>query len=623
MRYRPQLATLVKAAPDGDEWLHEIKYDGYRIGCLIEGRRIRLESRNGKDWTDAFPAIVDAARSLGAGRALIDGEAAILMADGRTAFQALQNWFAGGGEGLVYFAFDLLELEGEPGLAGRPLEERKEILRRLLARSGGPIRYSDHVAGGGARFLRAACARGLEGIVSKRRSDPHRPGRTTGWLKSKCVKRQELVIGGFTEPAGTRAGIGALLVGFREGNALRLAGKVGTGFTQASARALRTALDAIEVDRCPFQPRPPGPAGKSAHWVRPELVAEVEFAEWTGDGKVRHASFQGLRGDKAAGEVVREVPAAVGGAAARGRPVARRRPVVEGIAISNPERVMWPEPPISKLDLARYLAAVAGWMVPYVEERPLTLVRCPKGIAGGCQFLRHRRSWGPAPLRRVSIQEKNKLGEYLVADSAAALVALAQMDVVEVHTWNARVGTIEQPDRIVIDLDPGPEVRWKAVVGAARLVRKALEALDLESWVKTSGGAGLHVVVPLRPERDWSECLAFARGLAGALARQRPDLFTDQVGAARRAGRIYIDYLRNNRTNTTVAALSPRAAAGAPVSMPLAWDALSTGARSLPYTLVSAPRHLARLRRDPWEGFHRSRQRLRASQVEAAAKLAR
>jgi bifunctional non-homologous end joining protein LigD len=617
MLYRPQLATLVKAAPEGDEWLHEIKYDGYRIGCLIERGRVTLVSRNGKDWTGSFPPIAAAARELGIGRAILDGEAAILTADGRTSFQSLQNWFAGGGEGLVYFAFDLLELEGEGTLAARPLEERKEVLRGLLAGGAGCIRISDHVVGGGPRFLGAACARGLEGIVSKRRSDPHRPGRTTGWLKSKCVQRQELVIGGFTDPEGTRAGIGALLVGVHQpgDEALRFAGKVGTGFTQTSALALRKKLDAIEIDDCPFAARPAG-LGRGVHWVRPVLVAEVEFGEWTGDGKVRHASFQGLRADKGAREVVRETAA----------PAPRQkdnRPVVEGVSLSNPERVMWSEPRIRKLDLAGYFAEVARWMVPHVEGRPLTLVRCPDGTDGACEYLRHRRSWGPAPLARVKIQEKTKVGEYLVANDAASLVALAQMDVVEVHTWNTRVGAIEKPDRIVIDLDPGPELGWKEVVAAARLVRKALAALDLESWVKTTGGAGLHVAVPIRPERDWSECLAFARGLARALARERPDLFTDKVARAGREARIYIDYLRNNRTNTSVAALSPRARPGAPVSMPLRWEELSSRARSLPYSVTSGPRHLARLRADPWAGYHRSRQRLGRAQIEAAAKLAR
>ena len=309
MRYQPQLATLVKAAPDGDEWLHEIKYDGYRMGCLVEGGRVKLVSRNGKDWTDAFLPIVAAARELGVDRALLDGEAAILTADGRTSFQALQNWFSSGGDRLVYFAFDLLALEGEAQLAARPLEDRKEVLRDLLAAgaSGGCLRFSDHVVGSGARFLRAACGRGLEGIVSKRRGDPHRPGRTTGWLKSKCVHRQELIIGGFTEPEGARAGLGALLVGYHEGGALRFAGKVGTGFTQAGALGLRKQLDAIESDECPFTPRPAG-LGKRVHWVRPRLVAEIEFGEWTGDGKVRHASFQGLRRDKRAREVVRDRP---------------------------------------------------------------------------------------------------------------------------------------------------------------------------------------------------------------------------------------------------------------------------------------------------------------------------
>jgi bifunctional non-homologous end joining protein LigD len=599
VRYQPQLATLVKSAPDGAEWLHEIKYDGYRIGCLIERGRVALVSRNQKDWTGSFPEIAEAARALGVRRAVLDGEAAIVLADGRTSFQALQNAGASR-QGLVYFAFDLLELEGERDLARRPLEQRKSVLRRLLG-EGGTLRYSDHVVGGGAAFFAAACTRGLEGIISKRRNDPHRPGRTSGWLKTKCVLRQELVIGGFTDPAGSRAGIGALLVGAFEGAALRFAGKVGTGFTRQSALALRAALDPLEISRCPFDPAPAGALAREAHWVKPQLVAEVEFAEWTGDGKIRHSSFQGLRADKTARQVRRE------------RPVDAPADTVAGVRISNPQREMWPS--ISKLDLARYFESVAGWMLPHVEGRPLTLVRCGDGVAGGCEFLRHRRSWGPAPLGRVKIQEKKKVGEYLVADSAAALVALAQMDVVEVHTWNSRVGSLEQPDRIVFDLDPGPEVTWKTVVASARLVRKALAALELDSWVKTSGGAGLHVVVPIRPEPDWSECLAFSRGLASALARQRPTLFTDAVAPARRRGHIYIDYLRNNRTNTTIAALSPRARPGAPVSMPVRWEELSSWSHP---DLAGAVRRLVRLRVDPWEGYARSRQRLGRAQIEAA-----
>jgi bifunctional non-homologous end joining protein LigD len=310
VRYQPQLATLVEEPPRGGDWLHEIKYDGYRIGCHLGKRRAQLESRNGKDWTGTFPEVVEAARALAIQSALLDGEVVVVLPDGRTSFQALQNALTGRrGARLAYYVFDLLELDGRD-LSRRPLEERKEALRRIVPGAGASdlLRFSDHVTGGGERFFRAACQRGLEGIVSKRRGQPHHAGRSKWWLKTKCTARQELVIGGFTEPEGTRAGIGALLVGVYEGRQLRYAGKVGTGFTQAIARDLRGRLDAIETDQCPFAGRPPARLGRQIHWVRPVLVAEVEFTEWTQEGKIRHPSFQGLRRDKDPRQVRRETP---------------------------------------------------------------------------------------------------------------------------------------------------------------------------------------------------------------------------------------------------------------------------------------------------------------------------
>jgi bifunctional non-homologous end joining protein LigD len=310
--YKPQLAKLVKHVPEGEEWLHEMKYDGYRIGCRIDGTRVTLISRNGKDWTDAFPEITEAALRLGTRQALLDGEVAIVLPDGRTSFQALQNAFSGGPrKGLVYYAFDLLHLEGER-IARRPLEERKTELFRLVGKPAARsrIRYSEHVIGRGAQLFAEACRMRLEGIISKRRDAPYKPGRNDLWVKTKCVLRQELVIGGFTDPEGSRQGIGALLVGyFDDHGALRFAGKVGTGFTAASARDLRATLERIEQRTSPFTPPPPGPLGRRAHWVKPRLVGEVAFSEWTDDGKIRHPSFQGLRRDKQAAEVRREIPA--------------------------------------------------------------------------------------------------------------------------------------------------------------------------------------------------------------------------------------------------------------------------------------------------------------------------
>ncbi|HYD40220.1 MAG TPA: DNA ligase D [Anaeromyxobacter sp.] len=614
--YRPQLATLVPAAPDGAGWIHETKYDGYRIGCAVEDGAVTLWSRRGKDWTAQFPEVAQAARALPVRSALLDGEVAVVLPDGRTSFQALQNAFGGGRRELRYFVFDLLFLDGED-LAALPLRERKRRLEALLARSPGFLRYAAHLDGPGPAILREACRLGLEGVVSKRADDSYRPGRNTGWVKAKCVARQELVIGGFTDPEGARDGLGALLVGHHESGRLRFAGKVGTGFTNASARALRARLEKLERKEPPFDPAPRGWLGRNAHWVEPTLVAEVAFTEWTEDGKIRHPSFQGLREDKLAPEVIRETPRDAGPARAAREQSAPGAPTVAGVAISHHDRVVFPDLGLTKLDLARYYETVAGAMVPHLAGRPLTLVHCPEGLAGACRYMKHSKQWAPAAVRRVRIQEKTKRGEYLVADDVVALVSLAQMGVVELHTWNSTVERLEEPDRIVLDLDPGPAVPFGEVVAGARLVRGALEALGLAAFVKTTGGAGLHVVAPLVPARRWEDCLAFARGLAAVLVRHAPDRFTTAFAKRGRERKILLDYLRNNRTNTSVAAFSVRARPGAPVSVPLAWDELAPGLRPERFTVRTVPRRLASLRQDPWAGSAAAARRLDDTRLAA------
>jgi bifunctional non-homologous end joining protein LigD len=374
---------------------------------------------------------------------------------------------------LVYFVFDLLRLNGE-ALQSQPLHQRKTRLKTLVgAKKTGLIRYSEHIEGNGDAFFSEACRAGLEGIVSKRRDQPHQAGRHGGWLKTKCVQRQEFVIGGFTDPEGMRAGIGALLIGYYEGGRLIFCGKVGTGFTHKMTLDLRATLDRIEVKASPFIPPPPGPLGRNAHWVKPELVCEVVFAEWTTDGKIRHPSFQGLRKDKDPRQIVREQIADPKGAAR----TAPARETVAGVQISHPDRVLYPDRELTKLDVARYFQTVADWIVPHVAGRPLTLVRCPEGLRGECFFMKHSKVWAPAALRRVRIKEKTKLGEYLIADDIAGVVGLAQMGVLEIHTWNSKFEDVERPNRIVFDLDPGEEVEWASVVRAARLVRDTLAAL--------------------------------------------------------------------------------------------------------------------------------------------------
>jgi len=632
--FKAQLATLVKEPPEGDSWLHELKYDGYRIGCRIDRGTVQLLSRNGKDWTARFPTVGDAARRLPAQRALIDGEVTVLTPDGRTSFQALQNAYGGGpreGE-IVYFVFDLLHLDGSDVLR-LPLEERKARLRRLLGRTDGVLRYADHVIGQGGEVFDAACRQNAEGIVSKRRDRPYRPGRGPDWLKTKCVDQQEFVIGGFTDPEGSRAGIGALLIGVHDAQGrLVFAGKVGTGFTQASAQALRRQLDAIEQRDCPFAERPAGRLGREAHWVKPSLVAAVVFTEWTGDGKIRHPSFQGLREDKRPADVIRERPRPARAparrrrheqrVAPRSRRTARRRggepeaSVVAGVRITHPDRVLYPDVPLTKLELARFYEEIAEWILPHLAGRPLTLVRCPEGVGPSCFYMKHAHRWAPEGLRRVAIREKTKIGEYLVADSVAALVGLVQMGILEIHTWNSTTDHLERPDRIVLDLDPGPRIAWPAVIGAAGLVRTALEALGLKSFVKTTGGRGLHVVVPVEPRASWDECLAFSLAVADAVVRLDPRTYTTAFAKAGRENQILIDYLRNNRANTSVAAYSTRAKAGAPLSVPLAWDELSARVRSDHYTVRTIGRRLASVRSDPWQAYWKTQQRIPRDAIE-------
>lgn len=612
--YRPQLARLVKDPPEGDGWLHEMKYDGYRIGCRIVDGETRLISRNGNDWTEAFPEIVDAAGKLGVRSALLDGEVAIVLPDGRTSFQALQNAFKGGPRrALVYFVFDLLHVAGET-LAARPLIERKTELQRLLGHTGTKdrIRFSEHVEGQGRAMFEHACRLGAEGIVSKRADAPYKSGRGDSWVKTKCTHRQEFVIGGFTDPEGARVGIGALLVGHYADGKLAFAGKVGTGFTTAVARDLRKQLGSLEQKDCPFDPSPAGWLGRHAHWVRPVLVAEVVFSEWTQDGKIRHPSFQGLRRDKDPRDVVRERPANARPAKAPKpkRKVSASRPLVAGVGISHPDRVLYPGTGITKRKVAEYYEAVADWMIPHVEGRPLTLVRCPEGLAGGCFYMKHSQVWAPEALQRVKIQEKTKVGDYLIANDAAGLVSLVQMGVLEVHTWNSKYVHIEQPDRLVFDLDPGAKVTWRQVVDAARLVRRLLDKVGLASFPKTTGGRGLHVVVPLTPKASWDVCLDFARELAELIEARDSALYTTAFAKAGRERKILIDYLRNNRTNTSIAAYSTRARTGIPVSVPVRWEELKASLDPAAFTMETVPRRLAKLRKDPWAEYWTTRQAL-------------
>jgi len=482
-RVHPQLATLVSEVPEGEEWLHELKYDGYRALCRVEEGGARFFTREGNDWTARFGDLAREAAELPVRRALLDGEVVVLQPDGTTSFQALQNVLSRENAGaLVFYAFDLLYLDGYD-LRGAVLGERKRLLEQLLPGNSGAVRYSDHVVGNGSALYSRACEHKLEGIVSKRADRPYRSGRGRDWLKIKCLASQEFVIGGFTDPAGARKGLGSLLLGaYDEGGALRYAGRVGTGFTDEMLRDLRARLEALEVEKPPFVNPPRGADARGAHWVEPRLVAAVEFTEWTRDGVLRHPTFRGLREDKRARAVVRERPAD------EPQSASREGSSVAGVALTHPDRVLYPDAGITKLDLARYYESVAERILPYVRERPLTLVRCPDGHHKECFFQKHATESVPRAVGRLRLREGKGMATYLQVDSAEGLVSLVQIGVLELHPWGSHAGRIEQPDRMIFDLDPGPGVEWPSIVDGARRLRELLADLGLEAFAKTTGG---------------------------------------------------------------------------------------------------------------------------------------
>lgn len=617
-----QLSTLSDKAPDGEEWLHEIKYDGYRLLARIERGKVRLITRGGLDWTVKFPGLARCLGELPLASALIDGELVHLDADGTTSFSALQDAISSGRpDTLNFFAFDLLYRDGW-NLTAVALEDRKAALAQVIPPSAqGMLRYSDHQIGHGPEFFRQACSYTLEGIISKRRTDPHCPGRSRSWLKVKCRNREEFVVVGFTDPEGSREGFGALLLGYYNPQGkLCYAGRVGTGFNSEKLIDLRKRLEALARSSAPVA-LPKGVSRKGVHWIEPRLVAEVEFADWTADAIVRQASFQGLREDKNAREVVynRQSRAAAASSTATSKAEARSRPaaakaaesvepprardgslVFEGVRLTHPDRVLYPGATLTKLDVARYYAAVSKWALRHLAHRILTLVRTPGGTATRNFYQKHVRIGMPQAIRRLELAEEGSTETFPYIEDLAGLVALAQMDVLEIHPWGSRVDGIETPDRVTIDLDPDEELPWQRVAEAAIDVREALRGIGLESFAKTTGGKGLHVVIPLTPKLDWDEVKVFAKWVADSFVAQRPGDFTANMAKKARHGRIYIDYLRNGRGATAVGAYSPRARPGAPVSTPLSWAEVENGVRPQEFTVATVPQRLATLRSDPW-----------------------
>ena len=622
----PQLATLVSSAPAG-EWDYELKLDGYRLLTRVDGEDVRCFTRNGHDWSSRLAGLVKAVRALDLGRCWLDGE--IIVADERGApdFQRLQNAFDAGSTSQVqYMVFDLLFQEDED-LRQHSVRERRERLRQLLGDTRkAVVQFNPTLQGEPAQLLKAAGEAGFEGLVGKRAGSSYYSGRNRDWIKLKTGARQEFVIGGFTDPQGSRSGLGSLLLGVYDAKGkLRYAGNVGTGFSQATLDKLRNKLGDIETAESAFEGGPTrvGTVRRAVpHWVRPRLVAEVAFAGWTSDGHVRQAVFNGLRDDKPPEQIIREAPRAVPAApkapakSAASRRAARARaaaPDLPGdLRITHPERVIDATTGITKGDLIAYYAQVAPLLLPHLQDRPVALLRAPDGVEGGQFFQKHAQPGTLPKLQRLDAKLDPGNAPLLVIPSTLALLTAAQMNVVELHTWNATSKAIETPDRLVFDLDPGEGVKWAQMREAARLVRALLTQLKLRSFLKTSGGKGLHVVLPLKPQLGWDDAKGFSQHLVQHLARVIPQRFVAKSGPANRVGRIFVDYLRNGRGATTASAWSARVRPGMGISVPLHWDELPDLPEPPVWSVADFAGRLATGNK-PWKDYEKSRQSLTAA----------
>ncbi len=660
---RPQLATLVKSAPAGDEWLCEIKYDGYRALTRLQNGKARIYTRNGNDWTSHWPHMAEALSTLPADEAWLDGEV-VAIRNGKIDFGALQNYDANDVSlQLRYYLFDLVHLNGQD-LSSLPLIERKELLKTLLEAlpPDAPIQYSDHIVGNVSQVFKQACEQSLEGVVIKRADSTYAQTRSQSWLKLKCVQRQEFVIGGFTDPEGERIGFGALLLGwYNPEGELMYAGRVGTGFNQQNIKDLYARMKKLEAAKPAFSNPPRGYEAKGVHWLKPELVGEVKFAEWTSEGSVRHSSFIALREDKSPKEITREAAIKpqevhikaeetatvktkktktpsndITGATSVTKPGTKpakgvkaatakdantkttktkagkksatakindsRTDTVAEIKISHPERVIFSTNQVTKLELAQYYEAAEPWIMPHIINRPLSLLRCPEGSEKECFFQKHLGELTLKYVEKLNIPG-NGNGAYLVVRDIRGLIELVQMGVIEFHTWGSTTAQLHQPDRIIFDLDPDPAVPWSKVIEGAKLVEFLLSNLGLESFLKTTGGKGLHVVVPIKPDHDFAVIKEFSKSIATHLAETIPSHFVAVMSKAKRKDKIFIDYLRNGEEATAIAAFSVRAREGGPISVPILWEELNEDLPSNFYNVRNIFDRLLSNMSDPWESY--------------------
>ncbi|MGN6489315.1 MAG: DNA ligase D [Devosia sp.] len=624
----PQLATLVDEIPSGTGWLFEMKYDGYRALAAIAGPEVRLYTRNGNDWTTQFHRLVEPLSKFTRGSVLLDGEICSFK-DGKTDFSTLKDALSTGGD-LVYFVFDLLEQDGE-NLEKLPTSERKARLEKLFKAHGKDplIQYSDHIRGHGEEVFKAMCEAHQEGVIAKRADAPYHHDRTRDWLKIKCINRQEFVIGGW-RPSEKKQGFASLLLGTWEDGKLIYRGRVGTGYTVESAGEIQAELDQRARDTSPFA-NAPRDISRRARWVDPELVGEVAFTEFTPDGYLRHPSFIGLRKDKRAKQVKLETPAP---AAKASKPATKPRASRKlapmeltddmgiaaaeklGVKLTHPERVVYPEQDVTKAEIVAYYEAVAERMLPHIVRRPLSLVRCPQGRSKYCFFQKHDSGGFPDNFKKVPITEKDgDIQDYMYIEDLAGLAAGVQMNTLEYHIWGSHIDDVEKADRIIFDIDPDEGLDFERVRHAAMDIRDKLGELGIASFPMVTGGKGVHVIAPLQPRLEWPEVKAFCRGFAEKLAIDEPDRFTSNIRKVNRKGRMFVDYLRNERGATAIAPFSTRSREGAPCAVPVGWDEVETLERANGFSLPEAAARAQEA--DPWPDYFKLKQALTQKMLDA------
>ncbi len=606
----PQLATLVTEAPSGD-WVYEIKFDGYRMMARIKEGEVKLFTRNGHDWSARLPEQIKALAALKLKDSWLDGEAVVLNDDGMPDFQGLQNAFDdGASQQILYYLFDAPFLNGED-LRQAPLEDRRAALNKALKGVGkrSPLRFSDAFQAAHQDLVASACSMGLEGVIGKRVGSRYVSRRSDDWIKLKCRQRQEMVIVGYSAPKGSRSGFGALLLAVHKDGKLRYAGRVGTGFDAKRLEHLMAQMKPLEQDQSPLDKAITSAQARGVQWLQAKLVCEVEFAEWTREGVVRQASFIAQRSDKPAAQITREKavkPPAAKPSASRGK---SPREALDKVSISHPERVIDAQSGTQKIELAQFYHDIGEWLMPHLQGRPVSLLRAPDGVAGQQFFQKHAEHLAIPHITHLDQKLDPGHARLMQIDSLPALIGAVQMGCIELHTWGASSAAVEKPDRMILDLDPDPALPWRSMLEATNLTLAVLDQLGLQAWLKTSGGKGMHIVVPLSKHASWDTVKAFAKALASFMTQQIPERFIDKMGPQNRIGKIFIDYLRNSRGASTASAYSVRARPGLPVSVPIRRDELDGLKSAAQWTVANLRERLDGLQQDPWHDYH-NRQRI-------------